>query len=126
MKNPPLSPIRRYLPIKVILPVILLGLLFSGCATKAPPPLDMTQLPKVAETILEEAIFYSTLFSACSNLGDEAEIEAITKQQDWLAANWSLVSAADAAYTQHYSNSSFNYNNKPFLPQALWLKKKAH
>lgn len=126
MKKPHPFYTRQYLSMTLLLPTIIVSLVFSGCATKEPPPLDMTQLPKVAEVILEEAIYYSSLFSACSKLGDEAEIEALTKQQDWLAANWQLVSAADAAYTQHYSSSSFNYNSKPFLPQALWLKKKAH
>lgn len=101
------------------------SVILSGCATKAPPPLDMTQLPDVAETVLSEAVYYTQLFSLCAKLGDEAEIEALTKQQDWLAANGNLVMSADQTYTQSYVNESFNYNNKSILPQALRIKQKA-
>lgn len=106
--------------------VTLGGFAFSGCATKPPPQIDMSQLPKVAETVLSEAIYYNHIFSLCAKLGEEAEIEAHTKQQDWLAANLNLVMAADAVYSQHHANESFNYNSKPLLPEALRLKQKAY
>lgn len=104
--------------------IIFSGLFFSACASKAPAPLDMSQLPKAAETVLREAIYYSSLFHTCAQLGEEVEIEAATKQQDWEAKNGTLIAAADAAYTEAYTNQSFNYNGKLILPQALLLSQK--
>jgi hypothetical protein len=105
--------------------IVASSLVFSGCASP-PPALDMSQLPKAAETVLQEALYHNSLFNTCMQLGGDAEIAAITKQQDWLAANWKLVAAADAVYSEAYTNESFNYNSKPLLPQALRIAQKAN
>ena len=101
-----------------------IGLLLS-CASKA-PELDQSQTPKVAETILSETLYYRSLFAICTQLGGDSELLALSKEQDWLNLNWKLASAADALYSQHHGDKTFNYDTKPLLPQALLLSQQGY
>ncbi len=99
-------------------------LILTGCAT--PPPPDTDKLPQVAEKILDQAVYYSGLFSSCAALGGDAEIQAISLQQDWLTANWPLVAAADQLYTRSHSEEAINYQNHLISPKAIRMAQVTH
>ncbi len=102
--------------------ILFLGssLLIAGCATQAPVA-DKETLEKTATRILSEAVYYSYLFSNCAALGGDIEVEAISKQQDWLNANNQLVLAADQIYSQQHAASTFEYQGKTLAPAAIKL-----
>lgn len=104
--------------------LILTGLL-AGCATP-PPVLDTSKLPAIAEKIIDQAVYYNSLFSTCDKLGGDAEIQAISIQQDWLTANWPLVAAADQVYTKSHSAEAINYQNHLLSPIAIRMAQQAH
>ena len=99
---------------------------FVGCATTpAPIALDPVQLNKAATRILSEAIYYTSLFDTCIQLGGEQEVDTINTQQNWLEANWPLVAAADSINSEHLVESTFSYRNQLISPSAIKLQQEA-
>jgi hypothetical protein len=96
------------------------SLLISGCATQA-PIIKKDTLESAATQTLHEAVYYSNLFSSCTALGGEVEIDAISKQQDWLNANRELIAAADQYYSQQQAANTFEYQGKTLAPAAIKL-----
>jgi len=100
-------------------------LILASCATKPPAVISATEMEDAAETIVKEAVYYTTLFNACASLGGDQEITAIDKQQDWLNANGALVAAADISYSKKIESSVLNYNEKSLSPIAVHLAQQA-
>jgi hypothetical protein len=100
--------------------------LISGCANQAITTSDANTLEKAAAHVLSEAVYFSTLFSTCSALGGDVELDTIDIQQNWMNANASLVSAADNYYSQQLVNRTFTYNEKTLAPEAIRLALNAH
>ncbi|WP_039913430.1 hypothetical protein [Cellvibrio mixtus] len=102
--------------------ILLLGsaLLIQGCATQTPVA-DKNSLEKAATQVLSETVYYSHLFSSCAALGGEIEVDAISKQQDWLNTNNQLILAADQYYSQQQAASTFDYQGKTLAPAAIKL-----
>ncbi len=105
-------------------PLIAALVFTSGCATKV-ENLSTTAVADATELVLKEAVYYTTLFNTCASLGDEQEVAAIDKQQDWLNANESLIAAADALYSQKIASSVLNYDNQSISPIAVRLAQQA-
>ncbi|ACE85069.1 hypothetical protein [Cellvibrio japonicus] len=103
--------------------LLAMVLILSACTTPV-APLDETRLPQVAEKILQETLYYNSLFTQCARLGGDNELEALEKQQDWLASNWQLAAAADNLYSQQHANYTFNYKTQKLVPAALLLNQK--
>ncbi|WP_040391808.1 hypothetical protein [Cellvibrio sp. BR] len=101
--------------------ISLSALIFSGCATAPPPPIDANTLASAAEKILSENIYYNELFTSCAALGGEIEVDAINVQQNWLNANAPLVVAADSYYSQQQAENSFEYAGLTLAPTAIRL-----
>lgn len=97
------------------------ALIFSGCATSPPPPVDNNKLALTAEKILFDNVYYNELFNSCANLGGEIEVDAINVQQNWLNANATLVAAADSFYSQQQAVNSFEYAGITLAPTAIRL-----
>lgn len=98
------------------------ALLINGCA--APPPvveIDQAALGQAATQTLQEAVYYSAIFSTCAALGGDVEVEVISKQHDWTNANTNLVLAADQIYSQQHANNTFEYQGKTLSPAAVRL-----
>jgi len=95
--------------------------MLSGCATPPPVIPDAISVDKAAIHTLNEAVYFSTLFSTCSALGGDTEIDAIDIQQNWINENSSLVAAADSLYSQQQANNTFTYNGKTLSPAAIRL-----
>lgn len=94
----------------------------AGCAAPpAPTAGDGTNLETAATHILREAVYYSTLFSTCSALGGDTELNAIDVQQNWLNENAALVAAADNYYSQQQAQNTFTYDGKTLAPAAIRL-----
>lgn len=102
--------------------ILLLGsaLLVQGCATTAPQT-DKSTLESAATTVLNEGVYYSHLFASCAALGGDIEVEAISKQQDWLNANNKILAAADQLYSQQQAANTFDYQGKTLAPAAIKL-----
>lgn len=96
------------------------SLLMPGCATQAPVT-DKNTLEKAAILVLSDAVYYSHLFSNCAALGGDIEVDAISKQQDWLNANSKLILAADQYYSQQQTANTFDYQGKTLAPAAIKL-----
>lgn len=95
--------------------------LMSGCANQPVVVTDAKSLEKVATHILSESVYFSTLFSTCSALGGDTELDAIDIQQNWLNENTTLVAAADSYYSQQQANNAFTYDGKTLAPTAIRL-----
>lgn len=95
--------------------------LLSSCANQPIITHDANSLEKAATHVLSEAVYFSTLFSTCSALGGDTELDAIDIQQNWINANSSLVSAADSYYSQQLANRTFTYDGKTLAPEAIRL-----
>ncbi|HCS66296.1 MAG TPA: hypothetical protein DIW64_20740 [Cellvibrio sp.] len=95
--------------------------LLSSCANQPIITTDANSLEKAATHVLSEAVYFSTLFSTCSALGGDTELDAIDIQQNWINANSSLVSAADSYYSQQLANRTFTYDGKTLAPEAIRL-----
>ncbi len=96
------------------------SLFMFGCATQAPVA-DKNTLEKAANQVLSDAVYYSNLFSSCAALGGDIEVDAISKQQDWLNANNQLILAADQIYSQQHAANTFDYQGKTLAPAAIKL-----
>lgn len=92
-----------------------------GCATPPPVVIDQALVVEAATKTLQEAVYYSTIFSSCTTLGGEAEIDAISTQHDWVSANTNLILAADEIYSQHQAANTFDYQGKTLAPAAIKL-----
>ena len=104
----------------------LSALTLSGCvAPPTPTAIDATSIESAATYILSEAVYYSTLFSTCSSLGGDTELDAIDIQQNWLNENSTLVAAADNYYSQQQAKNTFTYDGKTLAPAAIRLTLKA-
>lgn len=111
---------------KISLPTTpLCALLLQACAAPPAPPANPDALAQAATSVLEEAVYYSTLFSSCASLGGDIEIDAISKQQDWLNANNQLLLSADQIYSQQQSDNTFEYQGKALAPAAIKLAREA-
>jgi hypothetical protein len=95
--------------------------LISGCANQPITTTDTNSLVKSATYVLSEAVYFSTLFSTCSALGGDTELDAIDIQQNWINANSTLVAAADSYYSQQQANNTFTYDGKTLAPAAIRL-----
>lgn len=105
---------------RYLYPVLFSTFLFSGCANQ-PVVIDPAGLEKAATHALGEAVYFSTLFTTCSALGGDTEVDAIDIHQNWLNANSSLVAAADNYYSQKQANNTFIYDGKTLAPRAIRL-----
>lgn len=106
--------------------LILLAALIYGCASTPTTPIDNpAQLTKTASSTLSTAVYTNTLFSECSRLGGDAEIEAITVQQSWLDKNWAAISAADNYYSEQFQHQAIDFQNKKITLAAVQLSHKA-
>ncbi|HSC66085.1 MAG TPA: hypothetical protein VLC79_00220 [Cellvibrio sp.] len=102
------------------------ALSLSGCmTTQAPTVSNASSLEDAATYILSEAVYYSTLFSTCSALGGDTELDAIDIQQNWINENSALVAAADSYYSQQQAKNTFTYDGKALAPAAIRLTLKA-
>ena len=91
-----------------------------GCA--APPvAVDQTSVAQAAQQTLQDAVYFSTIFSSCAALGGDVEVEAISKQYDWINANTKLILAADQIYSQQQAANTFEYQGKTLAPAAIKL-----
>lgn len=100
---------------------LLASALFAqGCTTPQVAP-DQSSVSQATERVLQEAVYFSTLFASCAALGGDVEIEAISKQQDWLNANNKLLLAADQIYSQQEAANTFEYQGKTLAPNAIRL-----
>lgn len=104
-----------------IITTMLSALLLQSCATPPPVVIDQTSLANAAIHTLKESVYFSTIFSSCAALGGDVEVEAISKQQDWLNANVNLALAADQYYSQQQAANTFEYQNKTLAPAAIKL-----
>ncbi len=95
--------------------------LTQGCATPPPVAVDPAMVVAAATKTLQEAVYYSTIFSSCAALGGEAEIDSISTQYDWLSANTQLILAADEIYSQNQAANTFDYQGKTLAPAAIKL-----
>lgn len=95
--------------------------LMSGCANQPVATIDPNSLEKAATHILSESVYFSALFSTCSALGGDTELDAIDIQQNWINANATLVAAADSYYSQQQANNTFAYDSKTLAPAAIRL-----
>lgn len=111
----------QFLTYTAVAPALLL---LSSCATK-PPAMTTLEITDAAETIVKEAVYYSTLFNTCASLGGDQEITAIDKQQDWINANAALVAAADVKYSEKIAASTLNYDGQSLSPIAVYLAQQA-
>jgi hypothetical protein len=93
----------------------------SGCANQPVAIVDANSLEKTASYILSESVYFSTLFSTCSALGGDTELDTIDIQQNWINANSTLVAAADSYYSQQQANNTFTYDGKTLAPAAIRL-----
>lgn len=98
----------------------LSAVFMSGCATPPTPP-DASSIEKAATHVLSETVYFSTLFSTCSALGGDTELDAIDIQQNWINTNANLVAAADSYYSQQQANNTFTYDGKTLAPAAIRL-----
>ncbi|HTF95031.1 MAG TPA: hypothetical protein VL995_02770 [Cellvibrio sp.] len=96
-------------------------LLLQACATPPPVVIDQVSLENAATHTLKETVYFSTIFSTCAALGGDVEVEAISKQQDWLNANTNLSLAADQYYSQQQAANTFEYQGKTLAPAAIKL-----
>jgi len=94
--------------------------LVTSCANP-PPAVDSTKLPQIAEQILAQANYFGGLFHECASLGGNAELTAISKQQDWLTTNWPLVAAADQIYTREHRDDALEFQGRLISPKAVRL-----
>lgn len=95
--------------------------LMSGCANQTTVTADANSLQQAATHILGEAVYFATLFSSCSALGGDTELDAIDIQQNWINANAKLVAAADSYYSQQQANRTFSYKGQTLAPEAIRL-----
>lgn len=100
------------------------ALLISGCGTQPAAP-SGNSLEIAATQVLNEAVYHSTLFSTCAELGGDIELDVIDIQQDWLNENSKLIAAADSYYSQQHANNTFNYDGKTLAPAAIRLAREA-
>lgn len=100
------------------------ALFISGCGTQPVTP-GGNNLETIATQVLSEAVYHSTLFSTCSELGGDIELDVIDIQQDWLNENSKLIAAADNYYSQQHANNTFNYDGKTLAPAAIRLAREA-
>ncbi len=103
----------------------LCTVLLQACAAPSAPPTSPESVAQAATTVLDEAVYYSTLFSSCASLGGEIEIDAISKQQDWLNSNNQLLLSADQLYSQQQAANTFEYQGKTLAPTAIKLAREA-
>ncbi len=103
----------------------LCTVLLQACAAPSAPPTSPESVAQAATTVLDEAVYYSTLFSSCASLGGEIEIDAISKQQDWLNTNNQLLLSADQLYSQQQAANTFEYQGKTLAPAAIKLAREA-
>lgn len=103
----------------------LCSVLLQACAAPSTPPTSPESLAQAATAVLDEAVYYSTLFSSCASLGGEIEIDAISKQQDWLNSNNQLLLSADQLYSQQQAANTFEYQGKTLAPAAIKLAREA-
>lgn len=99
----------------------LTSVLFLSACAAPPPPVDKHSVDQSAVKVLEESVYYAQLFESCAALGGDVEVEAISKQQDWLHANTELMLAADQAYNQQQAANTFEYRGKTLSPAAIKL-----
>ncbi len=64
----------------------LSAVFMSGCATP-PTTQDASSIEKAATHVLSETVYFSTLFSTCSALGGDTELDAIDIQQNRINTN---------------------------------------
>lgn len=100
---------------------LVFTVLVSGCATQPVPITNTNSLVKSATYVLSESVYFSTLFSTCTALGGDAELDAINTEQNWINANSTLVAAADSYYSQQQANQIFSYHTKTLSPTAIRL-----
>jgi hypothetical protein len=104
----------------------LIALFATGCAQQEIlPSEDPAELTQTAMITLDNYVYLNELINQCSRLGDDAEYEALTAQQDWLAKNWANVVAADEYYSQQFLSSTKDYDDKKLSLEAIWLKHQA-
>lgn len=95
-------------------------LLVQGCA--APPVVvDQTAVAQAAQQTLQETVYFSTIFSSCAALGGDVEVDAISKQHDWINTNTKLILASDQIYSQQQAANTFEYQGKTLAPAAIKL-----
>lgn len=95
--------------------------LLSSCANQPLTTPDANSLEKAARHVLSETVYFSTLFSTCSAMGGDTELDAIDIQQSWINANSTLIAAADSYYSQQQANYTFTYDGKTLAPAAIRL-----
>jgi hypothetical protein len=93
----------------------------NGCATPPPIEIDQNTLAQAATQTVQEAVYYSTIFSSCAALGGDVEVDAISTQHDWVNTNTNLILAADQIYSQHQAANTFEYQGKTLAPAAVKL-----
>lgn len=103
--------------------VLIVITLFTGCAqqpvmTASDDPAQLTQL---ASDVLSQAAYVNSIFNQCTALGGEAEIEAVTVQQNWIYNNWPAIIAADHYYTTQLRSQTINYRGKTIALPAVLL-----
>lgn len=104
----------------------LIALFATGCAQQEIlPSEDPAELTQTAMITLDNYVYLNELFNQCSALGGDAEYEALSVQQDWLAKNWANVVAADAYYSQQLISSAKDYRDTKISLEAIWLKHQA-
>lgn len=96
---------------------------FAGCAQQpvVVPSEDPAQLTQLSADILSKAVYVNTIFNRCTALGGDAELEAITAQQDWIDKNWPAIIAADHYYTTHLGSQAVSYRGGNIALAAVLL-----
>lgn len=111
-----------YQQIKMLLGFFAL-ILLSGCTSQD----TANEQTKTAVTyeILSQARYINTLFNHCEALGGDAEIEALSVQQDWLIKNWNLISAADHYLTEQEQPKGILYRGELLSLTAIQIASSA-
>lgn len=103
--------------------IALMFSLISGCAQQPATVVteDKTQLNRVAKAAIAQFVYINTLLDTCAKLGDKAELEAVTVQQDWLEKNRTTSIAADSYYSDQLKDETVNYNGRDLALAAVLL-----
>lgn len=102
-----------------------LGLLMAACAQQQVKTVSGSDQLQLAKQLLNQTVYINTLFTECTSLGNDTELQAISLQQDWLQKNWPLVAAADNYYADQQRPSGLLYDGQLLSLEATWLAHQA-
>jgi hypothetical protein len=102
----------------------LLGLIIlSGCTSQG--TVNEETKNSIVYEILSQARYVNTLFDQCEKLGDDAEIETLSVQQDWLLKNWNLINSADHYLTEKEQAKGILYRGELLSLTAIQIASSA-